>query len=247
VVNETRTLLLNLAAPDEYGPAEEFVEPTFRPAVLTPGAAAARELLFGAGADRYGRLVTLARVWAAIETHPGLRRYARAADARVALRAVRALPTPLVEGPAAGTLLVPQAAFPEPGRGHGDWTVVLDGAGGATVTTRGGGTVAGPAGTYPGGQVAVGLPGSTAYALLPAAAAGSWRVRLWVAPTHDWTALAAADPAAVFRPGSGEVEDALYALWQSAPAVWDRAAAAAVGLARRVAELVGVLPAGGTV
>lgn len=83
MVNEVRTILLNLrpaAAPPPAG--EEYVPADYRPAVLPPALAAARAALFGAAPTRAGLNLLVGRLLAYLHSSP-LAADVTAGDARI--------------------------------------------------------------------------------------------------------------------------------------------------------------------
>jgi hypothetical protein len=236
VVNHVYAHLLNLTAPAVYGPWDEYVPPAYRPRELPADLAAAARLVFGAGADRAGRAYAAARVLAVARAHPNIRAALVDADPRLALRGPRPTPAAAAHGPAGARVDAPPAPFEAAGRGAGTWQVVWDGAT-ARVTPAGSGgrdSPVSPAAVDGGYRVP--LAGSSAHLVVPPTP-GSWLVVVYAPPAHRWAEAAGADPGAVFRPGASAADDALYAAWLDGQAAWERAAAAAVGLARRTAEL----------
>lgn len=234
MVNDAYVRLLNLAAPAAYGPDESYIPPDYVPAVLTEELTAAARLVFGSGADRYGMAHTAARVLAVALATPGVREAVVEPDARLALNGPEAVPAATAAGPYTAQLLPGVSPFPEPGRGHGRWTVVWNGTTAIVTPDGAGDTQVSP--PLSGGLYRIGLVGSSA-TLAVTASAGSWVVNVWDAPTHSWAAAADIPPGAVFRPGVSTIEDALYDVWRYGQTSWQKAAAAAVGLARRTGEL----------
>lgn len=229
MINHVRTWLLDDPPPaTTTGPGEEFVDPRFTPVWLPPLLAAARDRLFGVGHDRYGRLVTAARVLAAADANPALYAAVRRDDPRVTYAPPYPVPADAVAGPPGATLRAGADPLTAPGRGAAEWLVAVPAAGPAAVTFDGGTTaVAVTSGAVP-------LPGSAFALAVPGA--GTWRATVYRPPAHPATALAAwADAVALFA----AVDADLLGVWRAGPCGYDRAAAAAVALARRTAELAG--------
>ncbi len=168
MTNHVRTLLANVAAAPSGTtiPGEEYAPSTFVPARLPAALLRAREALFGAGADRVGINLNLARLLAFLHAS----RFTDdvvAADARVTYDPARPVD---VFGLLGATVTTVSGAAPKgwrgartfqtPGRAYGYWDVITDGVGGSNqgdVT----GLTAGDA---------VPLPGSDLLLVVPTAA-----------------------------------------------------------------------------
>lgn len=241
MLNHAYTLLLNAPPPaaGDYGPAEEVADPAYAGVPLPAALRPPYELLFGSASDRVGRAVTLARLLQVCRTRAALWDLLRADDPRLALLGPRPARAAQVTGPAPAALTLPPPVFGDPGRGFGAWLVEAGGdvpAGSARVTPAGVAPALVPATDDGAGATRVGLVGSRA-ALHVGAAAGTWTVAVWEDPGWDPSGFLAADPGTLFRPGLDATEDALYALWRSTDPGWERVAAGALALARRLAEV----------
>lgn len=81
------------------------------------------------------------------------------------------------------------------------------------------------------------LPDSAAYLVIPVQD-GTWVVQAYAAPGYNWvTGVTAYGDWGAVLTGGTETDEALLAVWEAGPAGYDRAAAFAVALARRINEL----------
>lgn len=239
-----RTLLLNLAATANAAPGEEYVDPSFVPVALPQPLRDARAALFGAGADRTGVNLNLARLLLYLHGSP-LAADATLGDARITYDPTA--PTNVFDtlGPAAVVVSGPAAAgwggspaFPAAGRGYGGWTVVTDGAGHATVSPADSPPATGPVTATTAGD-AVDLPGSALRLVVPTGATGQWAVTLTAAPPYGFAQAAiVGDPAAVFRADRSDAEARWWAAWRDDARAPLRAAAFALALANRVEDVL---------
>lgn len=244
MTNHVRTLLLNMP-PEAVGttPGEEYVPRDYRPAQLPADLQRAAQALFGAGADRAGKNIQLARIAGYLHASP-LAEYVTATDARLTYRPgapasvfdlLGATVTNVTDDPAEGWLGA--ATFAAPGRAYGVWQVTTDGAGNYTVTGQGATTSGGVTTTSTGD--AIPLPGSRLSLVVTTGAAGAWAASLLAAPAHNFVeVVTTGDPDAVFRPGQSGSEDAWYAAWNESPVAALRAGAFALGLAARIQEVL---------
>lgn len=256
MINHYRSYLLNRTRAVLADPADEYVPAEFSPVRLTPALAALRAKLFGAGEDRHGANVILARIFTAVDVNPSLYKLARDRDRRTTYGAPWPGPPGWsVDGPTQVPVLLPPYPFAEPGRGSGVWVVETSGYGGVTVDGAAADTtpfsIDNPpvefldyfqegldgflTGGFPPSQASlvVRLPGSSASVVVPVSPAQSWVVRVWANPTHDWASGAAAIGRSAFE---GPGLDDLYKVWLAGPAGYDRSAAVALALARRIAD-----------
>jgi hypothetical protein len=244
MVNHVRTLLLNLPAVSEIDPppGEEYVPPAYVPKFVEGPLADARAALFGAGADRAGMNLTLARVLGYLHAS-ALGADAFIADPRITYDPARpgsvfgSVGPAVTSGPPiAGWMGA--AGFAAPGRAFGTWTVVTTALGAYTVVPGG----IDPPQSGPVAVVATGwavpLPGSQLLVVVPAGTAAEWTVTVLAPPAHDWTEIAdLTDAQGLFRPGAGGSESNWYAVWADDGPPADRAVAAALALSARTAEL----------
>lgn len=233
MANRIRTLLLNEPQPTVLRPGDEYVPRDFRPASLPLNLEIWRERLFGPGADAYGRAVTLARVGTAIDANPTLAVVARYDDPIITYSVpYPPVPPPVLDGPAGASLSLPLAPFIATGRGEGNWTVQVDHAGRVTILEPMTNTVNTALVTLPDGLIEI--PGTHIRLSVPEA--GTWVLRVWAAPTYAWTSLVSDNQAGELFTGAAEPDRLLQKIWDGGPTAADRAAAAAIALARRIAE-----------
>lgn len=237
MTNSVRTCLLNLSAWTGAvpPPGEECVPSAYRPRQLTGTAQRARAALYGAGADRAGMNLTLARLMAYLHASP-LHLWVTADDPRVTYD-VRTGPGLFgALGPSAVPAPVGWVGAPEfadPGRAHGAWEVATDGAGGYTVSSADRGPVSGQVTAAAAGD-AVPLPGSTTAVVVPTGFSGTYSAELLVPPRHHFVALAELTGAAdLFRPNGTTADRAHHAVWTGDGPPLLRAGAAALALAAR--------------
>lgn len=245
MVNHVRTLLLNMSA-ETAGttPGEELVPTAYRPVTLPGALQRASTALFGAGADRAGKNLQLARILGYLHASP-LADYVTAADARLTYHPDRVTTvfdrlgtTVTMLSGAESTGLAGAAEFAVPGRAHGSWVVTTDGAGGYTVAGTGVQDAQGSVAPSDLGD-AVPLPGSRLSLVVVTGGAGSWRVALTVPPPHNFTAVVeTGDPGAVFRPARSGAEAAWLGAWDGSPVVALRAGAFALALAARTQDVI---------
>lgn len=220
---------------EEYIPADYVVRR------LPPNLAVARELLFGHGADRVGRNLTLARLMAFVHASP-LFEDVLTSDSRITYdpnRPSRAFDSvgPSVTGPDI-VGWVGTAAFDETGRGYGSWTVVADGAGNYTVTEPDGSDPVEGAVTVIDSGDLIPLTGSLLNLVVPTGASDTWEAAVVARPTHTFAALSElADASSLFRPSGTEAEQRWYRIWIGGGPPALRAAAAALALAARTEAL----------
>lgn len=243
MTNSVRTCLLNQRPWTGSGrpPGEQYVPASYTPRVLPADLDAARTALIGAGADRAGINITLARILAYLHASRFFRDVV-AADPRITYDPMSPAPIWDAIGPfAAGPGTVTWSgisSFDAPGRAYGKWTVTANGSGSATVTLDDGSPpVTGPVETIPTGD-RVWLPESNLGIVLPTATAGTWPATLLAPPAYSF--LSAADlsgAASMFRPSAGGSETIWYQTWSGNGPIPDRAGALALALAARILEL----------
>lgn len=240
MTNSTRTALLNLApwtGPD-LPVAEEYVPSGYVPRRLTGALAYTSGLLFGAGADRAGRNITLARFLACAHASP-FAADVTVDDARITYDVTTGVTFnrigPTVSGdPAVGW--DGSATFPAPGRGSGTWYVTTDGVGGYTTVSAGDNQLSGSVTVGPLGDT-VPLVGSNLGLVVPTDANGSWTVNLIAPPSDTFTELAeAVDVASLFRPSGSDRDRRWYDAWSGTGPVWFRAVALGLALSVRTIE-----------
>jgi hypothetical protein len=188
------------------------------------------------GADDYGRTVILSHIWAVIQTVPRLRDVALVDDNRVAIGRPAVQPAVSISGTGSNNFVdKPTPAFAAAGRGYGNWLIQVTG-GVVSVTAEGAAAVTVTPTSYANSRRRIGLPSSNCFAVLPETD-GTWRVKVWAKPAYDYLLMRNADPAVVFRPGRDETEDTIYDVWLNGQTCWEKAAAAAIGLSRRIDDV----------
>lgn len=244
MTNSFVTCLRNLSRAAVPDPGEEYTPADFRPAELPDDLAAAREALFGHGADRAGTALTASRITAYLATSKFAASVTRD-DPRLTYDPL----SPAALWDSVGTSVVTSsggppvawsgsASFRRPGRAYGVWAVEADGAGNYVVTPRGSAAASGPVTEADLGDV-IPLPGSHLSVIVPAGDPGRWAVTLLTPPSHPWASAADHPAEGVFDPSAGGDETEWYAAWSDpyAPAPL-RASALALAVSARVLELV---------
>ena len=244
MVNHVRTLLLNMRSAQYIGPGEEYVPPDYVPINLPQTYAKARLALFGQNTDRVGINLILARILNYVNTTAFTADITRN-DTRISYDPENITNVWAEIGPSYTTITGSDpvawdgdASFLQPGRAHGLWRVVNDGAGNYTLTVNDGAVYTGTTTTITLGEK-IPLVGSRLSVVVPAATPGTWDVELLIPPDYSFAQAAYHEPGeGLFDSAASEAESNWYAAWSDVtnPAPL-RAAALALALAERLHEL----------